>query len=539
VLVSLICLVLAAPERPELPVRPGTEITLDGKVEETEWRDAFSIGREHPDGGQVHFYLKRNGPWLALALTGEGAYRGEILRIYTADAHGAWFTSLVFGVGHPALPPLVWRRGAAEALRDPEKGPPPECPRACRLRLDVTSKERWSAEYVVRLSALGIGRGDSRRWLARITFVRPQPEEKTIFVLPGGAGRAFDRAGYARLVTPDDWGAGERWAPVSADVSREFDDHELLHRLFLEHDKVSLRDQPGPLVIHSAVRPRSMMRIRNLREQLEQGRQRNATLPAWTYFLGRLLNEGNLYAEARRVVEGIPEPLRGLDPFAGLAADHYNDTMEFEKALEVCRAYPQARDALDNAKAGLAGRRAWAAEKEALAKDAAKKERNPRIKLVTAKGDIVCELFEDDAPHAVRNFMDLILRLKYYDKLRFHPVMGGLVAQIGDPRTRPGAGGDADGPAWRIRVDNSPRPLMLGYLATVPTEDGVYHGSQFAMALSALVTGSRSRPATVFGRVVEGQDVLESLEQDDLLERIEVLFRRNHSYDCVGSRHER
>ncbi len=33
-LVSLICLVLAGPERPELPVRPGTEISLDGKVDE-------------------------------------------------------------------------------------------------------------------------------------------------------------------------------------------------------------------------------------------------------------------------------------------------------------------------------------------------------------------------------------------------------------------------------------------------------------------------------------------------------------------------
>ena len=180
----------------------------------------------------------------------------------------------------------------------------------------------------------------------------------------------------------------------------------------------------------------------------------------------------------------------------------------------------------------------WAAEKEALAKDAAKKERNPRIKLVTEKGDIVCELFEDDAPHAVRNVMDLILRLKYYDQLRFQPVMGGMVAQIGDPRTRPGAVGDADGPAWRLRADRSPRPLMRGYLATVPTgEKGVFHGSQFAFALTPLMGASRH--TTVFGRVVEGQDVLDSLEQDDRLERIEVLFKRSHSYEGDGSRYQR
>jgi len=43
----------------------------------------------------------------------------------------------------------------------------------------------------------------------------------------------------------------------------------------------------------------------------------------------------------------------------------------------------------------------------------------------------------------------------------------------------------------------------------------------------------------VFGRVVEGQDVLESLEQDDRLERIEVIHKRNHSYDPLGARYKR
>jgi peptidyl-prolyl cis-trans isomerase B (cyclophilin B) len=470
-----------------------------------------------------------------MGLTGEGAYRGEVLWLYTADENGAWFTSLAFGIGRPSLPPLVWRRGAPGALSDAERGPPPESPRAARVRLDVTSKERWSAEYLVRLSALGIGRGDARRRLARITVDRPGQEEKPVLALPEDTRKPFDVTGYARLVTPDAWGAGERWAPVSADVSREFDDHEFLHGLFIEHDRLSPRDQPDKLILQNAVRPRSMARIRSLQEKLEQGRQRNATLPAWPYFLGRLLNEGNLYAEARRVVESIPEPLQGLDLFAGLAADHYNATMEFEKALAICRAYPEMTGARDIAKAGMAGLRAWAAEKEALKKDAAKEERNPRIKLVTEKGDIVCELFEDDAPHAVRNFMDLILKQKYFDNLRFHRVSGATVAETGDPRSRPGAeDGDPDGPGWRIRADRSPRPFLRGYLSTVPVKEGGMHGSRFSIALSAAVMQSRS--AAVFGRVVEGQDVLDSLEQDDGLERIEVLFKRNHSYDCADSR---
>jgi len=536
VLASLICLLLAAPEQPELPVRPGSEIVLDGKVEEAEWRDAFSISRENAGGGKVHFYLKRTGPWLALALTGEGAYGGEILRLYAADANGAWITNLVFGVGQPALPPALWRRASAEGLRDARTGEP-ECPRACRARVDVRGKERWSAEYLVRLSALGIGRGDLRSWRARFTLALPRPNVEPVIVLPEGAVQPLDLASYARLVSPDAWGAGERWAPVSADVSGEFDDNELLYRLFLEHDKITARDRPSQLVIHNAVRPRSRAQIDRLREQMEQARRRNPTLPGWTYFLGRLLNEANLYAEARRVVESIPEPLRGLDPFASLAAEHYNDTMEFEKALEVCRANPHMPDALTAAKVALAGRRALFAEQEARKKDAAKEEPNPRIRMVTEKGDIVCELFEDDAPHAVRNLMDLILNQKYFDKLRFHSVLGGLVVHVGDPRTRPGAVGDEDGPDWRLRIDKSRRRLLRGYLATVPIEGGAFHGSHFMLSLAPLL--EEGRQAAVFGRVVEGQDVLESLEQDDRLERIEVIHKRNHPYDAQGARYKR
>ncbi|MHC4970992.1 MAG: peptidylprolyl isomerase [Planctomycetota bacterium] len=535
-LVSLICLILAAPEPAELPVRPGTRIVLDARVGEAEWQDAFSVGGKNAAGGEVRFYLKRNGPWLALALTGEGAYGGEILRLYAADEHGAWFTNLVFGVGQPALPPALWRRGSAEELRDGRTGEP-EHPRACRVRVDVMGKERWSAEYLVRISALGIGRGDPRSWRARVTLGLPRPDVKPVIVLPESAGNPLDLAGYARLAAPDGWGAEERWAPVSTDVSREFDDNGLLYRLFLEHDKITARDQPSQLVIHNAVRPRSMIRINRLREQLEQGRRRNPTLPAWTYFLGRLLNEANLYPAARRVVEGIPEPLRGLGPFASLAAEHYNDTMEFDKAIEVCRAYPDMPDAFAAAKFALAGRRARAEEQEALKKDAAKDERNPRVRLVTEKGAIVCELFEDDAPHAVRNFMDLAVKRKYYDKLGFHMVLGGIAAHIGDPRSRPGAVGDKDGPDWRLRIDKSRRPLLRGYLATVAIEGGAYHGSEFMLSLSPLLEAGRQ--AAVFGRVVEGQDVLESLEQDDRLERIEVIHKRNHLYDPVSARYER
>jgi peptidyl-prolyl cis-trans isomerase B (cyclophilin B) len=535
VLASLICLLLAAPEPPELPVRPGSEIVLDGKVAEAEWRDAYSLTAGDTAGRRVRFHLKRNGPWLALALAGEGAYGGEILRLYAADGDGGWLTNVVFGIGQPAMPPALWRHGSAEALGDARSGAP-ECPRACRARVDLAGRERWSAELLLRLSALGIGRGDRRAWRARLALARPQQDgSPPVFLLPDGAEQPHDVSRYARLVTPDDWGAGERWAPVSTDVSREFDDNVLLHRLFLEHDRLTARDRPDQLIIHNAVRPRMRAKIDSLRGYMERGRQRNPTLPAWTYFLGRLLNEANMYAEADRFVESIPGPLQGLAPFASLAAEQYNDTMRFEKALEVCKANPGMPDAVMATRVALAGQKAVAAEQEAQKADAAKPEPNPRIRLVTEKGDIVCELFEDDAPHAVRNLMSLVLKRKFYDNLRFDNVLGGLVAHVGDPSTRPGATGDRDGPGWRLRVDKSRRPLLRGYLATVPVGRDAFHGSRFMLSLAPLL--ATGRDAAVFGRVVEGLDVLESLEQDDRLERIEVIHKRNHSYDAEGSRH--
>ena len=161
----------------------------------------------------------------------------------------------------------------------------------------------------------------------------------------------------------------------------------------------------------------------------------------------------------------------------------------------------------------------------------------PQVQMTTTKGEITLELFEDDAPNAVRNFMDLVIRRDYYDGLRFHSVQGGHVAWTGDPRTRLGATTDQDGPQWRLRPDESKRGILRGYVAVLPAQGGVFHGSQFIIALSPLI-GEMER-TIAFGRVVEGEDVLLSLEQDDTIEKIEVLSQRNHAYDPLAARLDR
>jgi len=524
------CLPLLA--APEIAVPTGSAIELDGRIDAAEWADAFTVRAPLGEGKTVILRLKRQGPWLALAVSADRGYRGEILRFYTTDSEQSWLTALFFGIGQPAMPPLLWRRGSPGAYRTRELLP--ECPRACRARVSVAREGDWAAEFLVRVSVLGVGRGDRRTLRGMISVIDPSPEGGTQLTLPKDGKGMLSLADYATLVSPDGWGREERWAPIATDVSREFDDNELLYRLYLEHDRISARRPPEKLVISDAVRPLSDAKVTALRGELDAARARNPTLPAWDYFLGRLLHESNHYAEARKIIEAIPPVLSGLEPFVLLAAEHYLDTEEWARVVEVCKGNPAVTSARDIFKAARRGEALWESERAARERDATKQEKNPRVRIVTSKGAIVCELFEDEAPMAVRNFIRLV-QDGFYDRLRFHGVQGGAAAVTGDPRTRPGAVGERDNPGWALRADKPVRPHLRGTLATVVVQESVSHGSQFVIATAPLLHEG-AKGVTVFGRVVEGLDVLDRIEQDDRIDRIEILLKRNHAYDPLDSR---
>ena len=67
------------------------------------------------------------------------------------------------------------------------------------------------------------------------------------------------------------------------------------------------------------------------------------------------------------------------------------------------------------------------------------KEKLPQVLLKTSKGDVLIELFEDEAPNTVANFVSLVEK-GYYDGLTFHRVLDGFMAQGGDPREPAAAG---------------------------------------------------------------------------------------------------
>ena len=94
-------------------------------------------------------------------------------------------------------------------------------------------------------------------------------------------------------------------------------------------------------------------------------------------------------------------------------------------------------DMIDNTKA------AWAKEKK-IREAEDKADDLPRVLLKTSAGDIEIELFENEAPNTVLNFITLVDK-GFYNGLKFHRVLPGFMAQGGDPK-----GDGTGGPGYTI-----------------------------------------------------------------------------------------
>ena len=151
---------------------------------------------------------------------------------------------------------------------------------------------------------------------------------------------------------------------------------------------------------------------------------------------------------------------------------------------------------------------AWAKEKEL--RDAEVKADNlPQVLMKTNKGDIVIELFENQAPNSVANFIALV-RKGFYNGVPFHRVLPGFMAQGGDP-TGKGSGGPGYSIACECyRPDH--RVHFRGSLSMAHRGRDT-GGSQFF--LTFVPTSHLNGKHTVFGRVVKGMDVLAKLQRRD------------------------
>ncbi len=131
-----------------------------------------------------------------------------------------------------------------------------------------------------------------------------------------------------------------------------------------------------------------------------------------------------------------------------------------------------------------------------------------RARFKTERGEIVAELYAAQAPLTVENFVNLA-RAGFYDGTTFHRVIPGFMAQGGDP-TGTGRGG----PGYQFGDEFSPelRHDGPGVLSMANAGPGT-NGSQFFLTFDA--TPHLNDKHSVFGRVVEGLDVLRSLRERD------------------------
>jgi cyclophilin family peptidyl-prolyl cis-trans isomerase len=178
----------------------------------------------------------------------------------------------------------------------------------------------------------------------------------------------------------------------------------------------------------------------------------------------------------------------------------------------------------------------WAKEKK-LREAEAKADDLPRVLLKTTKGDIVVELFENQAPNTVLNFITLVQK-GYYDGLKFHRVLPGFMAQGGDPR-----GTGSGGPGYQIPCEcYPPNDYRLHYRGTLSMAHAGRDtgGSQFF--LTFVPTPHLNGKHTAFGRVISGFDVLAKLKRidpetsngvaaDKIIEA-KVIRKRAHPYDA-------
>ena len=135
---------------------------------------------------------------------------------------------------------------------------------------------------------------------------------------------------------------------------------------------------------------------------------------------------------------------------------------------------------------------------------------NPKVKLSTNFGDIILELYPTAAPKAVENFIWLTEK-GYYDGIIFHRVIRDFMIQWGDP-TGTGRGGKS---LWhRVFEDEflDPDLTHVKWVISMANAGPGTNGSQFFI-VTAEDASFLDRKHTIFGRVIEGMNVVDDIER--------------------------
>ncbi|KLU04465.1 Peptidyl-prolyl cis-trans isomerase [Rhodopirellula islandica] len=133
----------------------------------------------------------------------------------------------------------------------------------------------------------------------------------------------------------------------------------------------------------------------------------------------------------------------------------------------------------------------------------------------TDRGTIRIELFDDKTPKTVENF-ETLCEKKYYDGLVFHRVIPNFMVQGGCPE-----GSGRGGPGYQFEDEFHPDlkhdgPGVLSMANAGPNTNG----SQFFITHEA--QPHLDNRHSVFGKVIEGQDIVDAIEQGDKMKTVRV-----------------
>ncbi len=142
-------------------------------------------------------------------------------------------------------------------------------------------------------------------------------------------------------------------------------------------------------------------------------------------------------------------------------------------------------------------------------------KRTYRARIETERGTITLDLYAPHAPQTVNNFI-FLAREGFYDGVAFHRVIADFMIQGGDP-----TGSGRSGPGYRFADETQGNPLKHGTGSLSMANAGPdTNGSQFFIthAPQPHLDGKH----TVFGKVIEGQDVVDAIRQGERMLRVVI-----------------
>jgi peptidyl-prolyl cis-trans isomerase B (cyclophilin B) len=142
--------------------------------------------------------------------------------------------------------------------------------------------------------------------------------------------------------------------------------------------------------------------------------------------------------------------------------------------------------------------------------------------IVTSRGTIVVELFDEEVPNTVANF-EKLANSEFYDGTRFHRVISNFMVQAGDPYSRdpndPRVG--TGGPGYKIKCETHRNTHKhVGGTLSMAHAGKDTGGSQFFICHSP--QPHLDKVHTVFGQVSQGMDVVNAIRKSDVITSIRV-----------------